>query len=80
MRSIAEALKELPENASGEEVERVLYASIEQLQLPMGKVMNSLRIALVGASRGAKIHEIIHLLGIHETVQRLRYAEEHVGR
>ena len=80
VRSIAEALEKLPENASGEEVERVLYAAIEQRQLPMGKVMNSLRIALVGASRGAKIHEIIHLLGIRETVQRLRYAEEHVGR
>lgn len=77
---IAESLDQLPEEASREDVERCLYATIEQGALPMGKVMNSLRIALVGESRGAKIHEIIHLLGIAETVRRLRYAAEHVGR
>lgn len=77
---IAEALEELPETASGEDVEQSLYASIARGELPMGKVMNSLRIALVGASRGAKIHEIIHLLGVREAVRRLRYAAEAVGR
>lgn len=78
--SIAESLEGLPESASGEEVEQCLYATIERGGLPMGKVMNSLRLALVGASRGAKIHEIIHLLGISESVRRLRYAAEHVVR
>lgn len=79
VRRMADALEDLPEAATGEEVEQRLYATIEAEGLPMGKVMNSLRMALVGAPRGAKIHEIIHLLGIKETVRRLRYAAEHVA-
>lgn len=78
-RRMAEALEALPEGATGEEVEQLLYAVIAREELPMGRVMNSLRVALVGASRGAKIHEIIHLLGISEAVRRLRYAAENIG-
>lgn len=77
---IAESLEQLPEDSSGEAIEQSLYATIEREELPMGKVMNSLRIALVGEPRGAKIHEIINLLGIRESVSRMRYASEHVGR
>ena len=44
----------------------------------MGKVMNGIRMALVGEPRGARIHEIIYLLGIPESVRRMQHAIEEI--
>ena len=44
-----------------------------------GKVMQPLRLCLVGASRGPDIFEIAHLLGKEETCARLNYAIETLG-
>ena len=43
-----------------------------ELQWPKGKLMNTLRLALVGASRGVDVVEIILFLGTSETVSRLQ--------
>ena len=44
----------------------------------MGKVMNGIRMALVGAPRGARIHEIIYLLGIPESIRRMQHAIDEI--
>lgn len=63
-------------NPSAEEIEQALYNTISQNELPMGKVMNGMRLALVGAARGPRLHEIIALLGIDESIRRMEYAVE----
>ena len=48
------------------------YAQGEGLSL--GLIMNSLRIALVGAAKGPEIFDIIETLGVEETVSRIHRA------
>ena len=50
------------------------YATEQGLNL--GSIMNSLRIALVGAAKGPEIFDIIELLGKNETLARIRRAVE----
>lgn len=69
-------LEGLPSDSSLDTIEQALYDKIHGAELPMGKVMNGIRMALVGAPRGARIHEIIYLLGIPESIQRMRCAIE----
>lgn len=77
IREMIALLESLDNEASAEEIERALYARINgDESLPMGKVMNGMRMALVGEGRGAKIHEIIHVLGIPEAIRRMKYALE----
>lgn len=78
LTEIISLLQGLPTEASAEEIEQALYAKINGEELPMGKVMNGIRMALVGEPRGARIHEIIYLLGISESVRRMQYAIDHV--
>ena len=74
LRMIIDLLKGLDKGASQETIEQALYDKIKGDELPMGKVMNGIRMALVGEGRGAKIHEIIHILGIDESIRRIQYA------
>ncbi|WP_302777429.1 glutamate--tRNA ligase [Porphyromonas uenonis] len=71
-------LEGLPSDASLETIEQALYDKINGDELPMGKVMNGIRMALVGEPRGARIHEIIHLLGIPESVRRMQRAIDEI--
>ena len=48
-------------------------------ELPMGGVMNTLRLALVGASGGASCFEIMALLGKDETLARIDRALNSLG-
>lgn len=66
-------------NPSAEQIEQALYEEINENGLPMGKIMNGMRLALVGAARGPRLHEIIALLGIEESIRRMEYAVEHLG-
>ena len=74
LRMIIDLLKGLDKGASQETIEQALYDKIKGDELPMGRVMNGIRMALVGEGRGAKIHEIIHILGIEESIRRIEYA------
>ena len=42
---------------------------------PMGKVMNCLRLALVGASSGLGIADIVTLIGKEEFAKRIAYIQ-----
>ncbi len=78
LQQIITLLEGLPSEASLDTIEQALYDKINGDELPMGKVMNGIRMALVGAPRGARIHEIIYLLGIPESVRRMQYAIEEI--
>ncbi len=41
--------------------------------------MNALRLALVGAPKGPHINEIIYLLGLEESIRRIKRAIEVLG-
>lgn len=57
-------------------LETAIPQFIEQRAYPMGQVMNALRLALVGESRGPHIHEIMALLGKEECQLRIQRAIE----
>lgn len=59
---------------TAENLEKEIPLFIEREELPMGQVMNALRLALVGESKGPHIHEIISVLGLEETTLRIEKA------
>ena len=52
---------------------------IREHEMPMGKVMNCIRLALTGASSGLGIADILRLIGKEEGVARMRYMKERLG-
>ena len=65
---------------TAEALEPVLVDYIRQHEYPMGKVMNSLRLALTGAASGLGIAAILSFIGREEFARRMRYAAETLGR
>jgi glutamyl-tRNA synthetase len=57
-----------------ENIEEELHNYINDNNLPMGKIMNSIRLSLVGASKGPGVADIMALLGKKETIQRIEKA------
>lgn len=54
-----------------ESVHEAVSGLVEGQGWPLGKVMNSLRLAQVGASRGINVADIVVFLGQEETLRRL---------
>ena len=52
-------------------VEERVKAWIEEKEAGMGKVLNALRLLLVGASRGPHLFDIMEMIGREETVERI---------
>lgn len=59
------------ENFSKESIESQLPTLIKEREWKMGAVMNSLRLLLVGESKGPGIADIMSLIGKQETIARL---------
>ncbi len=57
---------------SQETIEANLHAYIKENNLPMGKIMNSLRLAIVGDSKGPSVAEIIEIIGLEEFSNRIK--------
>lgn len=53
---------------------------IQDNELNMGQVLNSLRIALVGTARGPELFTMINLMGVDEVVKRVERAIEVVEK
>ncbi len=67
------------ESFEKESVEHALHTYIMDNSLPMGKVMNSLRLAIVGESKGPGVADIIATIGREETVCRLNAALDRIS-
>ena len=59
-----------------ENLEGPLEEFIRSNEWPMGKVMNCLRLALVGASSGLGIADIVTLIGKKEFAKRIEYIKK----
>ena len=56
-----------------------LEAYVREHEMPMGKVMNCIRLALSGAASGLAIHDIMHFIGRDESLARIRKIKEKLG-
>ena len=62
------------------DLEQELESYIKMREYPMGKVMNSLRLALTGSASGLGIAAIISLIGRKEFANRMTYIANRLGR
>ena len=62
------------------ELEKELEDYIKMREYPMGKVMNSLRLALTGSASGLGIAAIISLIGRKEFARRMTFIANRLGR
>lgn len=62
-----------------EAIEGPLEEYIRGNEWPMGKVMNCLRLALVGASSGLGIADMVAILGKKEFASRIAFIKEQLG-
>ena len=56
-----------------------LEAYVREHEMPMGKVMNCVRLALSGAASGLAIHDIMRFIGRDESLARLRRMQHKLG-
>ena len=75
---LASTLEQHPSSGT-EAIAEVLNSTIEAHGWPKGKVMNTLRLALVGESRGVDVASIIEFLGTEETVKRVKALQQYLG-
>ena len=54
-----------------ENTERIVHAWIEEKGYPMGQIMNTLRLALVGAGKGPGMYDVTSFIGKEETLRRI---------
>ena len=54
-----------------ENTERIVHAWIEEKGYSMGQVMNTLRLALVGAGKGPGMYDVTSFIGKEETLRRI---------
>lgn len=59
---------------SSQNVESIVKAWMEENEIGMGKVMQPLRLSLVGAVKGPHLFDIIALIGKAETISRIQKA------
>ncbi len=70
LAELGEALKSVPE-FSAEVLEPFLHEWIQGKGYPMGQIMNSLRLALVGESKGPSVAAIMDVVGRDESLRRI---------
>jgi glutamyl-tRNA synthetase len=63
-----------------EALEVAIEEYIKKNEYPMGKVMNSLRLALTGAASGLGIAAILSFIGRKEFAHRMTFIAERLGR
>ena len=63
-----------------ENIEEQIHTFITEKGAPMGKIMNALRLAIVGASKGPGVADIIALIGVDEFNVRISNALSTINR
>ncbi|MBR5724991.1 MAG: glutamate--tRNA ligase [Bacteroidales bacterium] len=69
------AALEAMENSAPDTLEEYIRSH----EMPVGKVMNLIRLALSGAASGLGIADILGFIGMDEGLRRLRYMQERLG-
>ncbi len=73
MSEVFRILEEI-ENFESAEIETRLKAWMSENEIGMGKVMQPLRLSVVGALKGPHLFDIIEMIGKEETVNRIKHA------
>ena len=73
MRNVADLLNKI-EDFSSLNVETIVKAWMAEFEIGMGKVMQPLRLSVVGALKGPHLFDIIEIIGKEETVKRIETA------
>lgn len=68
------------ENLDPENSETIVKNYIQDNELNMGQVLNSLRLSIVGSSKGPSLFQIISLIGKGETLSRIQKAVDTINR
>ena len=75
MNNILELLKN-ENNFSSQNLEEITKKWIEKNELAFGKVLNPIRLLLVGATKGPHLFDIIEMLGKEESIKRIKVGIE----
>jgi glutamyl-tRNA synthetase len=81
---VAEALDAFASEIAGKEsiqaaeASTILASTLERFGMPMGKVLQALRVALTGEPSGPDLMGIIEVLGAPEAAERIRIAIENI--
>ncbi|MEL4456827.1 glutamate--tRNA ligase [Lutimonas vermicola] len=78
MTELSEVIEVIPDFTS-EKIEKTIKDWITSKEIGFGKVMQPLRLSLVGALKGPQLSDIAFLIGREETVKRMRSAVEKLG-
>ena len=73
MQNVAHLLNEI-EDFSSMNVETTVKAWMAEFEIGMGKVMQPLRLSVVGALKGPHLFDIIEIIGKEETIKRIEKA------
>ena len=73
MQNVADLLNEI-EDFSSMNVETIVKAWMAEFEIGMGKVMQPLRLSVVGALKGPHLFDIIEIIGKEETIKRIEKA------
>ena len=76
---VADFIMNFDREFTKEAIEGPLEEYIRGNEWPMGKVMNCLRLALVGASSGLGIADMVAILGKKEFASRIAFIKEQLG-
>ena len=77
---IAERMKEIVDNSSwADNAEEFLMKYIAENELNMGQIMNSIRLAVVGDTKGVNMVDIMRILGKQEIISRITTAAERIN-
>lgn len=80
MKDIVEQLSEIKDDKDwGEKAEAFLMDYIPKNELNMGQIMNSIRLAIVGDTKGVNMVEIFKVLGKEESLYRIKVAIEKIN-
>lgn len=77
---IAERMSEIENNSSwADNAEDFLMKYISENELNMGQIMNSIRLAVVGDTKGVNMVDIMKILGKQEIISRIKIATEKIN-
>ena len=79
MTTIASLLRDIENDNWAQKAEDFLMEYIKTNELNMGQIMNSIRLAVVGDTRGCSMLDIFAVLGKEESLRRIEIAAEKIN-
>lgn len=79
MKMIVSLLTDIEDNDWAQKAEDFLMDYIKENELNMGQIMNSIRLAVVGDTRGCSMIDIFAVLGKDESLRRISVAADRIN-